>query len=643
MQRIHRRTPDRNHLPARRGESSLSRCRRHHETEAPRCNVERALQGNWRRLLAGVALLLLVGQPAFAATINVNARCTLARAIVAANSDTTAGGVCTRGRGPDRIVMPANGRLVLTRVHNTLHGPTGLPVIRSRITIVGNRSMILRAPPAPRFRIFAVARTGRLTLSRLTIRGGFAPRLGGGGIRSLGFLSLNNVVLDRNVSFSSSGGGLWAQNIVAINGSQFIRNQSFCPPPFGLALCNGGGGYYATGAIPIPGLAMVPQLTINGSMFVGNLAGARGGGLQINGDARINDSTLADNRAQQGGAMAVGTQLANIINDRLGAVSTQRSFAANMDAQTASVVVTDTTLTDNVAAVSGGGIIVGDESDLTLNNTVVSGNTAPRGREAVAQPGSFVDADNFNTIGYGDNPGVVGFEPGPTDTVAPQPPADPTPDALPPPPIEQPPGMTPPLPEPTPPTPPAPTPMPPDSGMPSPGPAPDDGPPDGEPPPDSGTAPDDGRPPNPGPFPGGGPPPDDNGPPRSPPDNGPPPANGPPSTGPPDDEPPDNGAPPDQNAPSPDDGPPRDNGPPLEDRPPSDDVSADNGTPPADNPQPSNEPPPGNGSPPDHGSSGGGLPPTNRPPPDEARGDDENGAEGNSGGDSGPADEDQPG
>ncbi len=81
-----------------------------------------------------------------------------------------------------------------------------------------------------------------------------------------------------------------------------------------------------------------------------------------------------------------------------------------------SVEVTNTILRDNVATVSGGGIIVGDGSDLTLNNTVVSGNSAPRGREAVAQPGSFVDVDNFNTIGYGGNPGVVGFTPGPTDT-----------------------------------------------------------------------------------------------------------------------------------------------------------------------------------------------------------------------------------
>jgi parallel beta-helix repeat protein len=245
-----------------------------------------------------------------------------------------------------------------------------------------------------------------------------------------------DVVFDRNFSFSSSGGGLWAQNMVTIIRGQFIRNRSYCPispvPVIPIA-CNGGGGFYATGTIPIPGLAMMPHLTVSGSRFIGNLAGEQGGGLQINGDATINNSTLTDNVAQRGGAMAVGTLLNSLIKDRISAANTVQLM--DVGAQMSSVEVTNTILTDNVARQSGGGIAVGDGSNLTLNNTVVSGNSAPQGREAVAQPGSFVDVDNSNTIGYGENPGVVGFAPGPTDTVAPQPPPDPVPDAsLPPPP-----------------------------------------------------------------------------------------------------------------------------------------------------------------------------------------------------------------
>jgi hypothetical protein len=60
--------------------------------------MRRTLQRQWKRSLAGLALLIALGQaPALAATINVGGSCTLVRAIVAANNDTTASGNCTKG------------------------------------------------------------------------------------------------------------------------------------------------------------------------------------------------------------------------------------------------------------------------------------------------------------------------------------------------------------------------------------------------------------------------------------------------------------------------------------------------------------------------------------------------------------------
>jgi hypothetical protein len=142
-------------------------------------SMRRALQRQWRRSLAGLALLLVLGQaPALAAMINVGASCTLVKAIVAANNDTTASGNCTKGRGADKIVLPRNSTQTLTAVNNTTpynttpYGPTGLPVIRSEITIVGNNSTIRRAGTAPRFRIFAVGRNGNLRLQQTTVSGG---------------------------------------------------------------------------------------------------------------------------------------------------------------------------------------------------------------------------------------------------------------------------------------------------------------------------------------------------------------------------------------------------------------------------------------------------------------------------------------
>ena len=117
----------------------------YHSLKALPRRMRRALQRQWRRSLAGLALLLVLGQaPALAATINVTGGCTLVRAIVAANNDTTASGNCTKGSGADKIVLPRNSTERLTVVNNTPYGPTGLPVIRSNITIAGNNSIIRR-------------------------------------------------------------------------------------------------------------------------------------------------------------------------------------------------------------------------------------------------------------------------------------------------------------------------------------------------------------------------------------------------------------------------------------------------------------------------------------------------------------------
>src|SRR5437867_12137564 len=68
--------------------------------------TRRGLQRQLRATLAGVALLLALGQgPALAAVIDVDGTtCTLADAITAANTDAAAGG-CPAGSGADTIEL----------------------------------------------------------------------------------------------------------------------------------------------------------------------------------------------------------------------------------------------------------------------------------------------------------------------------------------------------------------------------------------------------------------------------------------------------------------------------------------------------------------------------------------------------------
>ena len=81
--------------------------------------VRRALQRQWKQSLAGIALLLALGQgQTLAATLNVSGGCTLLDAITAANTDAATGG-CSAGSGADTIVLQNSSLHTLTAVNNS--------------------------------------------------------------------------------------------------------------------------------------------------------------------------------------------------------------------------------------------------------------------------------------------------------------------------------------------------------------------------------------------------------------------------------------------------------------------------------------------------------------------------------------------
>src|SRR5215208_3701057 len=239
-----------------------------------RRRVRRSLQRQWKRSLAGVALLIALGQaPALAATINVSGNCTLVDAITAANNDTTAGGNCTQGSGADTIVLPLGSTQTLTTVNNTVYGPTGLPVIRTNMTIVGNNSTIRRAASAPDFRILAVGDPGNLTLRRTTLTGG----------------SVTDVV---GVAFSGSGGGILH---VGSNTTLTLTNSTIS----GNAASDSGGG------IDINGDLGASELVLTNSTVSGNAA-QDGGGIDVfYTNASLANSTISGNRAESAGGGAL--------------------------------------------------------------------------------------------------------------------------------------------------------------------------------------------------------------------------------------------------------------------------------------------------------------------------------------------------
>lgn len=107
------------------------------------------------------------------------------------------------------------------------------------------------------------------------------------------------------------------------------------------------------------------SLWVLDSTFADNVAGGFGGGLAIGNEpglARISGSTFSGNTATEGGGLAlVGTVSATLVNS---------------------------TLTDNLAGTSGGGIEVGPATaDLALDFATVTGNAAPDGAALHAAKG----------------------------------------------------------------------------------------------------------------------------------------------------------------------------------------------------------------------------------------------------------------
>jgi hypothetical protein len=453
-----------------------------------------ALPHSWRRRmrrtlavsLSSAALLLALAGPvgpslvraegdATDATITVvngevaianNGKCSLMEAIINARA-TSAGQMkadCRAGNvsGPDTVSLPSGGLFELTAAHNSQHGPTGLPVITTDMTIEGNGATIRRsaAPGTPQFRILDVDPGVTFVLRNTTISNGWSEN--GGGIYSQGTLVVEGSTISDNTGYYVGGGiaAFWGQavivtdsvitgntgylgggiaaNTLTISGSQVVNNTA--DGDYG---GQGGGirasylvmtdttvsgntavgreedsGYSARGG----GVLVVEEGTISGSTIADNVVTAgedgyslgepvdgTGGGIFTNGDLTITNSTISGNRGNAGGGVFVG------VYGQLTAVQT--------------------TITGNTAQEElfyyqeppfisyggeGGGIKVVGNGSVSLSGVILSGNTADNeGQElyTLAFNPSVVQTNAFNVLGRNGDLGGGGLVAGATDIV----------------------------------------------------------------------------------------------------------------------------------------------------------------------------------------------------------------------------------
>ena len=212
-----------------------------------------------------------------------------------------------------------------------------------------------------------------VTIRGLTITGGGSRDTQGGGISSQGVsLLIENSVLAGNFA-ESSGAILIEDGSLVVNNSTISQNQ------LGNFFFNS-----SSGAIT----AINSDVTINNSILNDNEGRAVSSVGQ--GNIIINGSTLSGNASQFGGAISISTGTLTVSNTTISGNSAEFDGGGILSGS-GDVIISDSTITANDAS-DGGGISFGDpfgfnndHSLLTIENSIVAGNSASRGADIFLQ------------------------------------------------------------------------------------------------------------------------------------------------------------------------------------------------------------------------------------------------------------------
>lgn len=288
------------------------------------------------RRLASLALLaLLAGSPLTPATIVVEGDCSLADAIISANTNQATGG-CPAGSGADLILL--TGDISLT---------SALPIITTAVTIDGQGFEVRRDDGAPEFRILEFDSFSAIGgVANLTVRNGVAER--GGGLRvDMREFSMESLTVVGNQAIgagaASAGGGIEIEADTATLINSTIADN----------VTDGfGGGIY---------LSWYSDLAIEGTTVSGNHAGWDGGGINFSSNTNnsLVNSTVSGNSADR---------LAGGIRDLVSGYYGVYPPDYGID-------LIHTTITGNSAPTYGGVLISSFNDDNHFANTIIAGNS----------------------------------------------------------------------------------------------------------------------------------------------------------------------------------------------------------------------------------------------------------------------------
>ena len=275
------------------------------------------------------------------------------------------------------MITLTSGSLLLQDVAETSFLAPALP-----LTISGNHTASL----------FVVNAGATASIDSLTITGGLSNK--GGAVNDNGTLTMVNCVIDGNAATLRGGGGLFVGNTgsLTLSHSTLTNNTS---------QTNGGGLFVA-----FSGAASLSNCTISGNASLG--ANFGGGGIYSQGTTTLDRCAISGNSAvKNGGGTYVAYGTTTMTNVTVSG-NTAAASGGGIEVYAGTLGLTNVTISGNSATGSGvgAGLWNAASTNVTINNTIVAGNTDTGGASDLG--GLTVSVSGFcNLIGLGGSGGFV--------------------------------------------------------------------------------------------------------------------------------------------------------------------------------------------------------------------------------------------
>jgi hypothetical protein len=223
-------------------------------------------------------------------------------------------------------------------------------------------------------RVFEVASGANDSISGLTVANGWLDGgdVTGAGVKNAGFLIMSNSTVANNFARQGSGGAGFGGGIYNL-GTLIVQDSLITGNTAGYSDNGFGGGIYSLGT-----------LTVQDSLISSNTAVGGGGGIVDsgpNGALTVVNSTISnDVGALRGGGLLLGGRGAVVISSStISGNWAQMGGGIGKFTGLGPVTVESSTISDNQALDGGGIAVVGQSQALTLSDSTVSGNTAEDG------------------------------------------------------------------------------------------------------------------------------------------------------------------------------------------------------------------------------------------------------------------------